>query len=459
MNLTSLFIAVLICAPAVALASQRSSWLIDYLIAVVAFNRGIRRIVDYSNGAFDPLSPISLTPLVVGGLAALVVMNELQRGGRSTGAITKRVLRWYLIACGIGFVVGLYYNRLGAVYALGGYLGPVGMLGFAARYATSPKTLKRWATTAAVIGIGVAAYGLYQFYTIPPWDAFWVRAVKFEGYLGYLEPTKMTLFSTTSSRGPAAMLLGGALIIILLRPKLLGALRFPAAALVGYAMLLTYSRTSVIYVGLACGALPITTKGKGLGQLAVLAVALAFFGEQMLGFLPGQEKIVSRYSTLGNIQDDGSFQGRIMLLGIAVQKIVTNPIGYGMGSGGLAGRVSGTTQQGVADSTGYLQILTTFGVVGAGYIFMILRQLWLSSTFVWRSDPKDPDVALFRAWFVSGMVVLFSGNWLAGVSFFWVLAGCVLGKHDGLVEAAAASRFMEPPPNALPGPSAAPVQA
>lgn len=433
MNLTSLAVATLICVPALALASKRSSLLIDYLIAVVAFNRGIRRVVDYYNGAFDPLSPISLTPLVVGGLAALVVLNELQSGGARYGVITKKVLKWYLIACGIGFMVGFFYNRLGAVYALGGYLAPVGMLGFAARYADSPRVLRRWGLSTALIGMLVAAYGMYQYYTIPPWDAFWVRAVGFEGYLGILAPTKMTLFSTLPSRGPAAMFLAGALIVILLRPKLLGALRLPAAALVFTAMLFTYSRTTVIFVGLAWAGLPITTKGKGLGQLVVLAIALAFFGESLLGFLPGQQALVSRYSTLQNIQDDGSFQGRIMLLGIAVKKIATSPIGYGMGSGGLAGRVSGTQQQGVADSTGYLQILTTFGVVGAGYIFMVLRQLWMSSTEVWKSNMKDPDAALFRAWFLAGMVVLFSGNWLAGASYFWVLAGYVVGRHDLLL--------------------------
>jgi O-antigen ligase len=161
-----------------------------------------------------------------------------------------------------------------------------------------------------------------------------------------------------------------------------------------------------------------------------IAIVLALFGESLLGSLPNQKVVADRYSTIGNIQDDGSFKGRVMLLGIAIRKTATAPLGYGIGSGGLASRVSGSQGGEVADSTGYLQIMTTFGWIGGTMIFAVLLQLWKSSSYVWRNNPKDPDAALFRAWFVSGMVVLFSGNWLAGVSYFWLLAGYVIGQED-----------------------------
>ncbi len=50
-------------------------------------------------------------------------------------------------------------------------------------------------------GVLAAAYGWYQYLTIPEWDAFWVKEVNFVGYLGKLEPTKMSVFSTFSDRG------------------------------------------------------------------------------------------------------------------------------------------------------------------------------------------------------------------------------------------------------------------
>lgn len=432
MNLTSLTVALAMCFPAFFLAARRSPWLMEYLILVVAANRGVRRFVDYQQGFFDPYSPISLTPIVVSGFAALLVFQLYQRKSHRLGRTSRKVIRWYLIAIGLAFAVGLVRNRLGAVYELGGYLAPLGMMGMAMMFSDQPKVIRRWTLSAALIGVGVAGYGLWQFYTIPPWDAFWVRAVGFEGYLGTLEPTKMTLFATLPERGPAAMFFAGTLIILLLGPRLLGPLRWPAAALVLAAMLFTYSRTTVIHVTLACAAFPVVSRGKGLGIIVVIGLVFVLGGDRLLGFLPNQEFVADRYATLGAIQDDGSFQGRIKLLGIALGHAATEPLGLGLGSHGLAGRVGGGGGEG--DSTGFLVALRTFGWHGFILMVMVLRQLWISSTKVLDERPNDRNTALFRAWFVSGIVVLFSGNWLAGASFFWVLGGYVVGQADQLAQ-------------------------
>ena len=52
----------IIAAIAVALAAQRSSYLVDYVVIVYVFNRGLRRVLDYYAGSFNPFSPVSLTP-------------------------------------------------------------------------------------------------------------------------------------------------------------------------------------------------------------------------------------------------------------------------------------------------------------------------------------------------------------------------------------------------------------
>lgn len=430
--LIAITIAVLICLPAVYLANRRSSWIVDYFILVFAVNRGVRRVVDYWSGAFDPLSPISLTPLVVGGLATLVVVEAYRTRSSRIGSKSRMMLRWYLVALGYSFAIGIFYNRAAAVYELGNAISPIGLMGMAMVYADRPRVIRRWALSAVAVGVFVAAYGMWQFYTIPPWDAFWVRSVKFEGYLGELKPTKMTLFSTLHERGPAAMFLAGTLILILLRPRILGVLKWPAAALVLVAMLFTYSRTTVIHVALAAVALPVVAKGKGLGVVVVVGLALAFGGNSLLGFLPQQQVVSERYATIGAIQEDGSFQGRIQLLQLGLRLALTQPQGAGLGSHGLGGRVAEGGSSGLADSTGYVEIFRVYGLPGFILIVGVLRQLWLSSSVVLKRDPHDGDAALFRAWFVSGMIVLFSGNWLGGVSYFWVLAGYVLGKADAI---------------------------
>jgi putative inorganic carbon (HCO3(-)) transporter len=433
LNTTTTMVAIMLCLPAVVLAAQKSSFLIDYWIATFALNRGVRRFIDYQNGFFDPYSLISLTPLIVGGLATGVVILELLGNPKRFGPKSGRVIRWYLGVCAVAFTIGFVRTKFGAVYDLGNYLGPVGMMGFAVLYSKSRRTMTRWGISAAIVGTIVAVYGLYQFFTIPPWDAFWLEQANMVGYMGYPLPRKMSLFSTMHERGPAAMFLAGTVILILLRPGLLGPFRYPSVAITLLAMLLTYSRTSVIHVVLAMIAFPIVNKGKGLGTIAAIAFLAIFFADPLKSSVPELGTISNRYATLGNIQEDGSFRGRISLMTIALRQSVTNPLGYGLGASGFAAARVSTGQVGVADSTGYLEILNTFGWIGGFFIFRILWQLWQSSSYVFRHDKKDRDVALFRAWFISGMVVLFSGNWLAGMSYFWLLGGYVLSKHDALI--------------------------
>ena len=108
-------VAIGMVVPAVWLAINRSSWLLDYTIAILAFNRGIRRIVDYySNGQFNPFSPISLTPLLVAGLLLIPALTHF-------GRLSKRVrIPFFLLAgaLAIGFAVGLPSNQFAAIYSL-----------------------------------------------------------------------------------------------------------------------------------------------------------------------------------------------------------------------------------------------------------------------------------------------------------------------------------------------------
>ena len=64
-------VAGIIVAIAVVLVAQRSSYLVDYVVIIYVFNRGLRRILDYNAGSFNPFSPVSLTPLLVTGLMLL----------------------------------------------------------------------------------------------------------------------------------------------------------------------------------------------------------------------------------------------------------------------------------------------------------------------------------------------------------------------------------------------------
>ena len=142
-----LIVAALICLPAFLLAFQKSSWLVDYLFFVVALNRGIRRYVDWWNGSFNPLT-------------------ELNRRPRQFGSTTIQVILYYSGACAMAFVVGFINTGFAAIYALGDYLAPIGLIGFGSLCMDKPKIFDRWSHSVALTAVIVAGYGIYQFYTI-----------------------------------------------------------------------------------------------------------------------------------------------------------------------------------------------------------------------------------------------------------------------------------------------------
>ena len=46
------------------------------------------------------------------------------------------------------------------------------------------------------------------------------------------------------------------------------------------------------------------------------------------------------FPRFGNIQEDGSFQGRMEIYQYSVASILLNPIGYGLGATGISGRIN-----------------------------------------------------------------------------------------------------------------------
>ena len=80
-------------------------------------------------------------------------------------------------------------------------------------------------------------------------------------------------------------------------------------------------------------------RGTGFWQLAISFVVIggaAYFG---MGLMPGSEKVQERFGTLGNMQQDGSYQGRIEIYQSSVGSVLSNPIGAGLGATGL-GRIN-----------------------------------------------------------------------------------------------------------------------
>lgn len=427
------FIALLMVLPAFVLAIQRSSYLLDYVFFVVALNRGIRRLVDfYINGAFNPLSTISLTPLVVSAILlvpALGRFNQLNANSRNLATLI-------MLALGHGLVIGFVNAGFGAFYSLGEWMAGFGAFLYAATAPINTQTADRWMRSCGYSALIVALYGWYQYYTIPEWDAFWVTAVKFVGYLGQLRPTEMSVFSTMHERGPCASYLAWAAIPMILhsRWRILGG--WLTVMLLFSVVVLTLTRSMFIIVGLVAMLQPALSKGRGIGRVIVLAVLLGAGASVGLQYMPGSERITKRYDTMKDMQNDGSFKGRLAIFTTGIPWVLQHPLGLGLGSSGFgAGRIggAGSVQEGFCDS-GYVEVFSQFGWIGGLAFFAAMAQIWGELSRRIRMGGREPFLFTGRVVLVGCMVFLAVGNVFGGFSLFWVFLGLSLNRMTLPVE-------------------------
>lgn len=417
------FVALLIIAPAAYFYLNNSSWLIDYLVWITVLNRGIRRYVDWLAGGFNPFSPISLTPLVISGFVFLMVIQNYH----TLPAYLKRIFHFFAAALAMGFVVGLVFNKFAAVYALAEYVAPLSILGCAAIANGNERILDRWVKSVGWAAVTVSLYGWYQYYTIPAWDAFWVRAVGFEGYLGQLRPTQMVVFSTMSERGVLAGFLAFAVIPMIVSKRWRNALGWVSVLIIIATILLTFVRTAIITIGLAAVMFPVLNRGKNTIQIILLLCVAAVAGNYILNKTPSSGKVGQRLSSIGNITEDGSFKGRIAIANYGFGELIKKPWGRGLGSTGLGGRVNtgGADAEAAIGDNGYLEILFSFGLVGGGCFFYGFYLIWKQVRKFEKVGIRGESLMMFKALFVTGAVALFAGNWLAGPGsvIFCVFAG------------------------------------
>jgi putative inorganic carbon (hco3(-)) transporter len=406
------FVAFFMVVPAGYLLLKRSPALVDYLIWVTVLNRGVRRYVDWLAGEFNPLSPISLTPLVVAACVFLLVMQNYSR----LPAHFRKIMGLFGIALGLAFTVGLVRNQLAAVYALAEYVAPLSVMACAVMAGGNERVLDRWIRTVGWAAVVVCLYGWWQYYTIPAWDAFWVESVGFVGYLGQLRPTEMVVFSTMAERGPLAGFLAFAVVPMMLSARWRTAGGWFGVALILSTILLTFVRSSVILVVIAAILYPALNRGRGSIRVVIFLAVAALLANFTLGNFAGSERVSERLETLGSIADDGSFRGRIAIARYGISQVLKNPLGTGLGSTGLAGRVNtGDVEAGaLIGDNGYLSLLFSLGWIGGICFFAAFRLIWQTVRRLERLGLRLQSAMMFKTLFVTGAIALIAGDWLSG---------------------------------------------
>lgn len=334
-------------------------FLIDLFLVVIVTNRLIRRLLDWGEGRFDPVSAISTLPLILAGLMFLALLARWPR--------LSRPVQYGLICVGIalayGFLIGLG-NGAAALFSAGEYALPFVVAAYASLCRPTVATLMRWIVLFLGLGALVSIYGIIQWCLVPPWDARWLDWSGMSSSMGQPIPFKMSIASTLESRGPAAIYFATVCLVALGMPDIRKHGGIIVAMLAGFALILTRARAGLVLMVLALVVVSVFQGAKGgwrlIGTLCVSATLIAV----ALTSFEAAAPLVDRVTTLGAIPNDGSFLGRVQIATEGMGLLIHNPFGFGLGAQGNAVMAIGTKNVRAVGDNGYLEILTTLGIPG-----------------------------------------------------------------------------------------------
>lgn len=346
--------------------------LIPYTLFIWTVSPEARRLLDWTFQTYSDTSIIMLTPQCVSLILLIPTLKHIKR----INSRVSLVLKITGAAILYGFFLGLLKYGLSSVYELLNIIVPFLALVYVQVNKFDSTVWDRWLRSFTCLAVLVGAYGIYQYLVLPPWDHFWMVNADMNS-VGLPEPQEFRLFSLLNSPGPAGMFLGFALSIMIVQKKwrafgLLGTM------IVAFALLLTLVRVGWISSIIMIVAYFARSHLKSKVQLLILAVFLALAYVFVLPALPGASEVSSRISTFESLEEDHSFNERLLFAKYIISDVVSHPIGRGIGSSGLGVKLTQSADTLKVFDNGYLNLFYLFGLpLGLGVILMLIYIFFL----------------------------------------------------------------------------------
>ncbi len=154
-------------------------------------------------------------------------------------------------------------------------------------------------------------------------------------------------------------------------------------------VLISYSRGGILALAAAVALLWVRSRAKALTLLLVVPVGLAVYG-----FVP--EQLINRIQTLGNVADDGSFQGRVDAWLVSARYAIDHPL-VGAGFSGtysqeIFARYNPDARDVRAAHSIYFQVLGDHGFVGLGIFLAIAFVAVRNASWIVRATRGRPEL-------------------------------------------------------------------
>ncbi len=410
---------------AVFLFTRSRTAYIGFVFALWYLSPFLRRLVEYRIG-FTPNNPMLLAAFLATGVSGWLLLTRI----RDLAQPAALPFSCALGAIAFGTVVGLTrYPALAVFQAVLNWVAPLCFAFFL--YAERHRFREYQCVMEPSLLYGTlvgGAYGCYQFFFLPAWDRQWMVDLNSHPF-GVPEPFQLRVFSTLNAPAVfAAYMMAGLLMLLALK----GRLRVLAAPLAFLAFIFTTSRASWIGILFGFGYLATLLPNRArlrVASGALLCVVLLMAATQ----LPVVDEVVSsRLQSFTDPKKDVSFNERIDGHMLAFEKMLTEPMGEGMGALDTDHTTTGADATiGPHDST-ILEALYALGFPGS-LLYLVGIVACMVRIFT-RTTPvtREPFAVSLRAIFVACLVQTVLNSIFVGVFGFltWTVIGMALASSD-----------------------------
>ncbi|CAM3323694.1 MULTISPECIES: O-antigen ligase family protein [Paenibacillus] len=410
MRLLEFTLLILSMMAALRIHFKRPHALVPYALLMWVVSPELRRLLDWSFRSYTDTSLISLIPYCVSLTMLIPIIKNIKQLDRKVGLL----LKIFGAALIYGFGVGFLKYGFSSVFDLLNYIVPFLVLAYVSVSRFDQDVRDQWLRSFGYLAVIVAAYGIYQYMVLPPWDQFWMISSEMKS-IGPAEPQKFRVFSLLNSPGPTGVFLAVALAIMTVQ-KRWRAFGVVGIMVVAFALLLTLVRVGWIAYVVMVFAYFIRSQLKSKMQLLTLGIIIAFAYQFLLPVLPGGSQVASRIDTFGSLEEDHSFNERLHFSTHIFSSVLANPVGMGLGSSGLGAKLTQNSDTLVVFDNGYLNVFYTFGLPLGLTVIALLGYLFVYLYKVSRMDRMYSPISL--AAISAVLFLLFASNVLRGLSGF-----------------------------------------
>ncbi|TLU72535.1 O-antigen ligase family protein [Lichenicoccus roseus] len=358
--------------------SRSPSDYIQALLWSLILSPAFRHYVDWRT-SFSQTNPIMLAPYCVIFASSGPVLLHLINGRRYAPEMLLLILT---VTAGVGISLDTGSIKDPMMAAMR-WLAPVWCALYIFAQAKHLSSMRENVRSVFALAVPVVAlYGIEQFVSILPWDAYFMKEAPIQS-IGFPEPFLVRVFATMNSPGSLAAMLCSGLLLMLPRVRIL----IWVISLI--ALIFTTQRAALAAFLVALLALAVVGRDKLLRRnLVKLAACLAVSVILVLSIPAASKKLMGSVGSVTHLQDDNSAQERWTQYLSAASML--DEYKFGRGIGWSTNTIYISVGNHTAIDSGLLDIYVSLGVIGGSIFLFILFALLMQGWRVARSS-GDPS--------------------------------------------------------------------